>query len=113
MSDSPYKEAVLEREQFGDAWPFTQPRAILRCYCGVWLTAILDGCECAINGTALSRGFPPIDPFWAGGHGIRKSMSPVFDAAMRLVNFSTHWSAMDIAMLVKNGHAPTPPSDDE
>ena len=116
MSGTEYVEVAIDREQFGAAWPFTQPRAILRCYAGVWLTAILDGCECAMNAAATQRGFPSDRPFRAGDGrrpSIAKPIEPLIDAVQTAVGLLPHCDASYIARLVADGHAPAPPSDDE
>lgn len=110
MTRPPYRELAIERDQFGNRWPFTQPRAALRCYAGVWLTAILDGQECALNDEASKRGFPSIDPFRAGyrhDRGTRASLTPVLEVAAS-IGFATHWSEGHIKQLIDEGRAPAP-----
>jgi hypothetical protein len=111
----PYRELVIERAQFGSRWPFTQPRALLRCYAGVWLTVVLDGQECALNGAASNRGFPSADPFRCRAYddrSIRASLAQVLEVALS-IGFSSRWSDKHVEQLVKQGHAPTPPRDDD
>lgn len=110
----PYRELAIERERFGNRWPFTQPRAAIRCYAGVWLTVVLDGQECAINGAARERGFPSVDPFRCRSHddrAVRASLAHVSEVATS-IGFATHWSEGHIRQLVNEGLAPTPSCDD-
>ena len=110
----PYRELVIERCRFGNRWPFTQPRAVLRCYAGVWLTVVIDGQECALNGAARDRGFPSVDPFGSRSHGdsgMRAPLTPVLEVAVS-IGFATHWSEGRIKQLVDDGLAPTPSCDD-
>jgi hypothetical protein len=111
----PYRELVIERAQFGSRWPFTQPRAVLRCYAGVWLTVVIDGQECALNGAARARGFPSVDPFRCRAHkdrSIRASLEQVLEVAAS-IGFAAHWSERHIEQLVDDGLAPTPSCDDD
>ena len=110
----PYRELVIERDQFSNRWPFTQPRAVLRCYVGVWLTVVLDGQECALNGAARDRGFPSVDPFRCRSYddrSIRASIAQALEVA-GAIGFSPRWSEGHIKQLVDEGLAPTPSRDD-
>ena len=110
----PYHELVIERCRFGNRWPFTQPRAVLRCYAGVWLTVVLDGQECALNGAARERGFPSVDPFRCRSYddrSIRASIAQALEVA-GAIGFSAQWSEAHIKQLVNEGLAPTPSCDD-
>ena len=99
--DPAFRELRIERSQLGDRWPLTVPWALLRCYSQTWLTITADGREYAMNGLALSCGFPSLDPIWAGG-GItpRKNITPLFEVARDQLGHTT-LSVMEVARLAK------------
>lgn len=51
-------ELTVHRSSFRGEWPFKADTAVLRCHAGPRSTAIVEGVEYGLNGTAMAHGFP-------------------------------------------------------
>lgn len=70
---------------FGDKWPLTVDSGVLRCEEQA-VVFRYEGVDYAVNGTAKSRGYPPIDPIWADGdlEGTKKDIGPLIQRGLEL-----------------------------
>lgn len=50
----------IRRTTFEGSWPLKAETVVLRCHNGPRSTAIIDGVEYALNGTAIAAGFPEV-----------------------------------------------------
>jgi hypothetical protein len=69
-------------------WPFTVDKGRLACKPGKSVTFTANGTEYAVNGTAKSQGYKPIDPVWAQdkelGHGLKVNIGDVLNRGLEL-----------------------------
>jgi len=68
-------------------WPLTVSEGVVRCEGSAVIFRTPDGENYGVNGTALSRGLPKIDPIWKKDPavpGARINISPVLDRGLRL-----------------------------
>ncbi|WPD17984.1 DUF2511 domain-containing protein [Thermaerobacter composti] len=87
-ASSSHDEALgtrISAEDLGEEWPLTVDSGYLRCD----QQAVIfhhDGVDYAVNGTAKSRGLPPIDPIWADGDiaGTKKDIGPLIQRGLTL-----------------------------
>ena len=61
---------------YGDTWPLTRPKAVLRCRSPGALTATVDGREYALNGNAMAMEYPEIRPVWRDNPDTGASATP-------------------------------------
>jgi hypothetical protein len=72
---------------FQGEWPLAVPTAYLVCTNGS-VTAEINGVQYAVNGTARSRGYPEIEPYWRfdpeAGVGLRVNIGPFISYGLSL-----------------------------
>ncbi|WP_417811042.1 DUF2511 domain-containing protein [Thalassospira alkalitolerans] len=54
----------VSSDQFGKRWPFTVQKGIVDCKPPQSAIFITNGKSYQLNGSAMSAGYPPIDPIW-------------------------------------------------
>lgn len=82
-----YSQRYVTEDQFGDAWPLTVDRGIIRLTDGISATFNDGDTTWALNGMATSRGFPEIDPIWRDNPslpGMKMNIKPLKDIALGL-----------------------------
>ena len=57
------KEKAIQKDSFGEEWPFTVSEGILVNRDDAILFRV-DGIEYGLNGQALEQGYPHIKPLW-------------------------------------------------
>ncbi len=65
----------VSRSEFGERWPFTVDRGVVRCDNNA-ITFATDGNVYAVNGVAKSRGIAAIEPIWRATH-VRMNYEPL------------------------------------
>lgn len=75
---------AVSADGFGRAWPFTVDEGVLSCESLGPASAVTfmapDGTEYGVNGTALSKGYPRINPIQRRGADI----GPIIDRGLSL-----------------------------
>lgn len=77
----------VSRADFGDDWPLTVDTGELRCEGASAVVFVVDGTEYGVNGSALSAGYPEIDPIWAddpSGNAPKMDIGPLIQAGLEL-----------------------------
>jgi hypothetical protein len=76
--------AYVTAADLGSEWPLTVQGAHIACQNSA-VTATINGTEYAVNGTARSRGYPDIDPYWAAGeYAPKKSIGSLIQYGLSL-----------------------------
>ena len=78
-------ERHISASDYGDRWPLTVEDGILRCEGARAVVFIAGGRAYGVNGTALTMGYPEIDPIWAvGEYAPRKDIGPLIGDGLAL-----------------------------
>ena len=79
----------VTQEQFGDRWPLTVDAGEIECIDGFLLVFHYEDATYALNGAAISRGYPEIDPIWkdrADGIAPKENIGPLLKAGRALLD---------------------------
>ena len=86
-SDSSSKSVVVTADEYGDKWPLTVSEARVTLIDKYVAVLYAEGETYALNGTAQSRGYAPINPIWRDNPeipGAKVSISPLIQLALSL-----------------------------
>jgi hypothetical protein len=76
-SNANAKSITISKENFGNSWPFTVSQGELSCS-GNSVTFKANGKTYAVNGTAKSRGYAPINEIWKDDEKMIKILKESF-----------------------------------
>jgi hypothetical protein len=79
-------EHFMSRADYGKGWPLTVESGTLRCDNDA-VTFETDSLTYGVNGTALTKGLPRIDPIWAPNpevKGLKIDIGPLIDEGLAL-----------------------------
>ena len=78
------EEGAVSATTLGAVWPLTVPHGHVRCDALAAIFTDPSGREWALNGIALGRGYPRIDPIWRDSqlHDGKINIGPLIDAAL-------------------------------
>jgi|SRR5665811_1269652 len=77
----------VSRSEYGKDWPLKVSHGILRCDDEAVTFLAPDGTEYGVNGTALTQGFPEIDPIWQNSpdpYVPKVNIGPIIDLGLEL-----------------------------
>lgn len=69
---------IIREADFGEAWPFLVSQGELSCTRGSRVTFTANDIIYAVNGTAVSAGFAPIEPIWKLDYALIEEISKAF-----------------------------------
>lgn len=75
----------VTREEYGPAWPFTVERGYVDCHDGA-ATFRSNGIEYQLNGTAMTRGYRPLESIWRENPdipGTRIGLGDILERALK------------------------------
>ncbi len=90
--DSSSKSVVVRADEYGDRWPLTVSEARVELIGRFVAILHAEGDTYALNGTAQSEGYAPIDPIWRDSQhipGTKVSISPLIKRALSLAEAIT------------------------
>ena len=81
-------QRTVTKEQYGDKWPLIVNSGLLKCDRGA-IVFIHNGIKYAVNGIAMGRGYPDIEPIWKdhpSGYIPKISIRPLINDGLKLCN---------------------------
>lgn len=81
---------VIKKGQYGKRWPFTVKSGTLSCVSVSSVIFKANGRVYGVNGTALTHGYPRINPIWRldpaypKSYGLRVNIGPIIERGLKL-----------------------------